>query len=172
MTDHLQHLLASYLAEQRQERFLERMSWVISLACFGLVIVSTILMGRLHPFFVFVTLFGMVTRLSTLIAAKAFDAPDLLRAAIGDPEAMVLLRRHGGETLRRLLVHELLPSNAEAVAALSDEAIAQLEVASNGLFWRRFARRYAVAYAVLLAGALVGTLYLLLAGDGALVGQS
>lgn len=167
-----QALLAAYLREQRLERGLERASWIISLSCFVIVIVSTIVMGRIHPFFVFVTLFGIVTRLSTLIAAKAFDAPDLLRAAVRDPASMVLLREHGGELLRRLLVHELMPSSAEAVWALSDEQIVRLEQASNGLYWRRFAKRYGVAYAVLLVAAIVGTVVLLLGGDGALVGQS
>lgn len=165
-------LLERYFAEQRLERLLERASWVISLSCFALVITSTIVMGRLHPFFVFVTLFGIVTRLSTLVSAKAFDAPDLLRAAVSNPDAMAQLRLHGVETLRRLLVHELRPSDRDAVAALTDDEIARLEAASNGPFWRRFARRYGVAYALLLVAAFAGTLYLLVAGDGALVGQS
>ena len=81
-------LLARYLRERRQEQLLERASWVISIGCFVLVIVSTIVMGRIHPFFVFVTLFGILSRLSTLVAAKAFDAPDLLRAATRDDAAM------------------------------------------------------------------------------------
>ena len=165
-------LLARYLREQRQERLLERASWVISITCFALVLVSTILMGRIHPFFVFVTLFGIVSRLSTLIAAKAFDAPDLLRAATRDDEAMQLLRAHGAALLQRLLVHELLPSTPEAVAALSDDDIARLEVASNGLYWRRFATRYGVVYGLLLLAAFIGTIWLLISGDGSLVGES
>lgn len=172
MTNSPESLLAAYLREQRQEQLLERASWVISLSCFAIVIVSTIVLGRIHPFFVFVTLFGMLTRLSTLISAKAFDAPELLRAAILDPAAMVLLRSHGTETLRRLLVHALLPSTDEDVASLSDEQIARLEASSNGLYWRTFARRYGVAYAFLLAAAFIGTVALLIGGDGALVGQS
>ena len=146
--------------------------WVISISCVLLVIVSTIVMGRIHPFFVFVTLFGILSRLSTLIAAKAFDAPDLLRAATRDPEAMQLLRAHGADLLQRLLVHELLPSTPEAVAGLSDDEIARLEVASNGLYWRRFATRYGGVYALLLLAAVIGTLWLLVTGDGALVGES
>lgn len=165
-------MLAAYRREQRQERFLDRASWVISLGCFAIVIVSTILMGRIHPFFVFVTLFGMLSRISTLIGAKAFDAPDLLRASVDDAAAMALLRAHGSEILRRLLVHELMPSTDEAIAALSDDDIARLELASNGLYWRTFARRYGIAYAILLAAAFIGTVALLLGGDGALVGQS
>ena len=165
-------LLARYLRERGQEQLLERASWVISISCFLLVIVSTIVMGRIHPFFVFVTLFGILSRLSTLIAAKAFDAPDLLRAATRDPEAMQLLRAHGADLLQRLLVHELLPSTPEAVAGLSDDEIARLEVASNGLYWRRFATRYGGVYALLLLAAVIGTLWLLVTGDGALVGES
>jgi len=172
MTQNAQRLLDAYLSEQRQERLLERASWVISLTCFALVLVSTILMGRIHPFFVFVTLFGIVSRLSTLIAAKAFDAPELLRAATRDDEAMQLLRAHGADLLQRLLVHELLPSTPQAVAALSNDDIARLEVASNGLYWRRFARRYGVVYALLLLAAFTGTVWLLVTGDGSLVGQS
>ena len=165
-------LLARYLRERGQEQLLERASWVISISCFLLVIVSTIVMGRIHPFFVFVTLVGILSRLSTLIAAKAFDAPDLLRAATRDPEAMQLLRAHGADLLQRLLVHELLPSTPEAVAGLSDDEIARLEVASNGLYWRRFATRYGGVYALLLLAAVIGTLWLLVTGDGALVGES
>jgi hypothetical protein len=165
-------LLARYLREQRQERRLERASWVISLGCFALVLVSTIVLGRIHPFFVFVTLFGILSRLSTLIAAKAFDAPELLRAATRDPEAMKLLRENGGGLLQRLLVHELMPSTPEAAAALTDEEIARLELASNGLYWRQFAMRYGVVYALLLLAAVIGTLWLLITGDGALVGES
>lgn len=172
MTQNAQRLLDAYLSEQRQERLLERASWVISLTCFALVLVSTILMGRIHPFFVFVTLFGIISRLSTLIAAKAFDAPELLRAATRDDEAMQLLRAHGADLLQRLLVHELLPSTHEAVAALSNDDIARLEVASNGLYWRQFAMRYGVVYALLLLAALTGTVWLLVTGDGSLVGQS
>jgi len=172
MTTTPQALLAAARREEHQERLVERASWVISLGCFVTVIVSTILLGRIHPFFVFVTLFGMLTRLSTLITGKAFDAPDLLRAALQDPAAMALLRAHRSDLLRRLLVHELLPSTPEAVAALSDDDIARLEQASNGLYWRRLARWYGVAYAVLLAIALVGTALLLIRGDGALVGAS
>jgi hypothetical protein len=169
-TPHL--LLQSYLHEQRQERRLERASWVISLGCFALVLVSTIVLGRIHPFFVFVTLFGILSRLSTLIAAKAFDAPELLRAATRDPEAMKLLRENGRGLLQRLLVHELMPSTPEAVEALTDEEISRLELASNGLYWRRFAMQYGVVYALLLLSAVIGTLWLLITGDGALVGES
>jgi hypothetical protein len=172
MTPPAAELLARYLREQRQERRLERASWVISIGCFVLVIVSTIVMGRIHPFFVFVTLFGILSRLSTLIAAKAFDAPDLLRAAPLDPEAMQLLRAHGTGLLQRLLVNELLPSTPEAAAALSDDDIARLEAASNGLYWRRFAIRYGIAYALLLLAAFTGTVWLLVTGDGWIVGES
>lgn len=172
MTQPTHPLLHAYLRERRQEQLLERASWVISLGCFVTVIVSTIFMGRIHPFFVFVTLFGIFSRLSTLVAAKAFDAPDLLRAAPGNAEAMGLLRAHGTQLLQRLLVHELLPSTPEAVAALSDDDIGSLEVASNGLYWRRFAIRFGVAYALLLLAVFLGTIWLLVTGDGSLVGQS
>lgn len=172
MTQTAQTLLDAYLRERRQEQRLERASWVISISCFLLVIVSTIVMGRIHPFFVFVTLFGILSRLSTLVAAKAFDAPDLLRAATRDDEAMALLRAHGADLLQRLLVHELLPCTPEAVAGLSDDEIARLEAASNGLYWRRFATRYGFVYALLLIAAVIGTLWLLISGDGSLVGQS
>ena len=172
MTQTPQNLLEAYLRERRQEQLLERASWVISISCFVLVIVSTIVMGRIHPFFVFVTLFGILSRLSTLVAAKAFDAPDLLRAATRDAAAMELLRAHGIGLLQRLLVHELLPSTPEAAAALSDDEIARLEAASNGLSWRRFAMRYGIAYALLLLTAFTGTVWLLVTGDGWMVGES
>lgn len=172
MTTSAQELLAAARREERQEQLLERASWVISISCFVLVIVSTIVMGRIHPFFVFVTLFGMLTRLSTLITGKAFDAPDLLRAAVQDPAAMALLRAHRSDLLRRLLVHELLPSTTDAVAALSDDDIARLEAASNGLYWRRFAIRYGIAYALLLLAAFTGTVWLLVTGDGWVAGES
>jgi hypothetical protein len=85
---------------------------------------------------------------------------------------MKLLRENGRGLLQRLLVHELMPSTPEAAEALTDEEISRLELASNGLYWRRFAMQYGVVYALLLLSAVIGTLWLLITGDGALVGES
>jgi hypothetical protein len=157
--------LADFRRERRIESWLDRGSWVVSLSCFGTVIFSTIIAGRLDPFFVFVTLLGIVSRLSTLVLAKAFDVPRLLEDFDRSPAARAALDTQRTEVLRRFLVEQRESSDDEAIGQLDDARLAELRDGARGPQWRVIGRRFGLVFAPVFVFAVVNSIRLLLSPD-------
>lgn len=154
-----QSLLAQWQREQKIARRLKLGATLVSFATIGTLLTLLLVIERSNIRLVFMTVFSIYTRASTYFVHRAYLLPPFfLRLNDADPvvrgASLELCREHRA-ALRPLLVDNILPSDAEAIAALPDERFAELVVLADQPAWHTFGRKWLIAWCVIFAAGLV-----------------
>lgn len=152
-------LLALWRHEDALARRLRLGATIVSFGTIATLLTLLLIVGRSNIALVLMTVFSIYTRASSIFVHLAFRLPPFfLRLDDPDPstrEAAVELAREHRSALRPLLVDNLLPSDDEAIASLSDDRLAELAKLAEQPKWRAFGRKWLVAWVVVFTTGLV-----------------